>query len=261
MGQTSANLDSQSSASPSGSAGDLVVAYRRTTTSGSPGLFIYNNGVLNSGESVSTALPGTPTRMRIDCVVPDFNAGSTVTYGVFFDDSVTAFTSGSFTWSGTDENYLSLSSNLINTFTVGERHALFDNLQIRTLAGSGNAGFTAWQDANGTTGGLDEDHDGDGVSNGVEFFIYGPTANSGFTALPTVVDTGGLLTVTWTKAAGYDGTYGTDYVVETSATLTNPWTPVSEGTGADTVEITGAEVKFTFPAGTRDFARLKVTGP
>ena len=48
-------------------------------------------------------------------------------------------------------------------------------------------------------GNLDEDHDGDGVTNGVEYFIYGPIANtSGFTALPGVTNTAGTLSVTWT---------------------------------------------------------------
>jgi autotransporter-associated beta strand protein len=120
-------------------------------------------------------------------------------------------------------------------------------------------GFTAWQAANGTEGGLDEDHDNDGVSNGVEFFLGGATDTSGFTALPGVVDEGGSLSITWIKAdTGYDGVYGTDFVVETSETLTGTWSPQTLG---DTVVITGNAVKFTFPAGTINFARLKVTGP
>ena len=66
---------------------------------------------------------------------------------------------------------------------------------------------------------LGDDHDNDGVSNGVEYFLGGNTDTTGFTALPGVTNTGGTLSVTWTKAASYTGTYGTDFVVETSATL------------------------------------------
>jgi hypothetical protein len=68
--------------------------------------------------------------------------------------------------------------------------------------------------------------------------------------------------VTWTKDAGYTGNYGTDFVVETSTTLTGPWTAESS---PGNVTITGNDVKFTFPGGPaytgKNFARLKVTGP
>ncbi len=262
MGQTSTNLNDQTSASPAGSAGDLAVAYRLTTTSGSSGLFIYKNGVLNSAESVTTALPATPTRMRIDCSLPDFNSGSVVNYSVFFDDGVTAFATGTFTWSGTNENYISLTSNLILTPTVGERHALFDNLQVRSLGNEGGSGFDAWKTTNSATGQtLNDDHDDDGVSNGIEYFIGGPVGiTTGFTPVPGVPP-GGSLSVTWVKDDGYAAAYNIHYRVETSATLTHPWTPVGEGIGADKVEISGDNVIYTFPAGTRNFARLVVIGP
>jgi autotransporter-associated beta strand protein len=134
---------------------------------------------------------------------------------------------------------------------------------LTVTSGPAGGGFSAWQSANSTAGGLDEDHDGDGVSNGIEFFIYGPVAKSGFTALPPVDDDGGVLSVTWTKAAGYTGTYGTHYVVETSATLADPWVPqIANPDPGFTVTFPSAtEVKYTFPAGTKNFARLKVTGP
>jgi autotransporter-associated beta strand protein len=123
------------------------------------------------------------------------------------------------------------------------------------------AGFSAWQSANNTTGGLDADHDNDGVRNGIEYFLDGPVESTGFTALPGVVNDNGTLSVTWVKAAGYNGGYPADFVVETSATLTGTWMPAGLGTGAGEVEITGNNVKFTFPSGATIFARLKVTGP
>ena len=54
----------------------------------------------------------------------------------------------------------------------------------------------------------DQDYDGDGVKNGVEYFM-GQTG-SGFTANPGVV-----AGITWPKSAGFSGTYR----VETSANL------------------------------------------
>jgi hypothetical protein len=121
-------------------------------------------------------------------------------------------------------------------------------------------GFDSWKTKNGATGQtLADDHDGDGVFNGIEYFIGGPTGTTtGFTALPGVDNAAGVLSVTWTKAADYAGAYPTDFVVETSDTLTGTWTPQTLG---GTVIITGRSVKFTFPAGIRNFARLKVTGP
>jgi hypothetical protein len=146
------------------------------------------------------------------------------------------------------------------SMTPSEFSAARSALVTKWIGASGSD-FSAWQTANNTAGGLDEDHDGDGVDNGVEFFIYGPVANSGFTALPEVDDTGSPLSVTWTKATGYNGAYNTDFVVETSTTLTGAWTPATEGVNPGQVVITGDEVKYSFPAGTKNFARLRVTGP
>jgi autotransporter-associated beta strand protein len=139
-----------------------------------------------------------------------------------------------------------------------------DGNALKLNSGGAPTGFAAWQAANGTAGGLGDDHDNDGVDNGTEYFIYGPVASSGFTALPSVVNTGGTLSVTWTKAAGYTGAYGVaptgHFVVETSATLTGAWAPEAS---PGTVTISGNDVTYTFPnpLGTKKFARLKVTGP
>ena len=115
--------------------------------------------------------------------------------------------------------------------------------------------YSVWQSANGTTQGANFDHDDDGVQNGIEYFLGGSANTTGLTALPGVANTGGTLSVTWTKAAGFSGTYGTDFVVETSSTLSGVWAPETLGV---TVTITGNEVKYTFPAVTTNFARLKV---
>jgi fibronectin type 3 domain-containing protein len=142
------------------------------------------------------------------------------------------------------------------TMTPSEFNAQRSALVTKWIGGSG--GFSGWQLANSTAGGLDEDHDGDGVANGIEYFLGGDSNTTGFTPLPGVVTTAGVRSVTWTKAASYSGVYGSDFWIETSATLAPPWTPETEG---GNVTITGDEVKFTFPAGTEYFARLKVTGP
>jgi hypothetical protein len=125
--------------------------------------------------------------------------------------------------------------------------------------------YASWATTNTAGVNLNEDHDNDGVQNGVEYFLGGPTGNTtGFTALPGVVKAiDGTLSVTWPKGAGYIGVYGTDYVVETSATLTGVWTV--ETIEGGNITDSGASVKFTFPGGPvysgKNFARLRVTGP
>jgi autotransporter-associated beta strand protein len=122
-------------------------------------------------------------------------------------------------------------------------------------------GFASWQSTNSATGGLDADHDNDGVTNGIEYFLGGPNGNTtGFTPLPAVVNTAGTLSITWTKGPGYTGDYGTDFLIETSETLSAPWATETEGVN---ITITGNNVTYTFPnpLGTKKFARLVVTGP
>jgi hypothetical protein len=135
---------------------------------------------------------------------------------------------------------------------------------IDLLESATPTGFASWQATNGTTGQtLNLDHDGDGVPNGIEYFLGGPTGNTtGFTALPGVSNSSGALSVTWTKAAGYTGSYGADFVVETSVALTGVWTAESLAPSGN-VTITGNDVKYTFPSplGSKNFVRLKVTGP
>jgi autotransporter-associated beta strand protein len=122
-------------------------------------------------------------------------------------------------------------------------------------------GYPVWAAVNGAGANLNDDHDNDGVPNGVEYFLGGPNGNTtGSTALPGVTNTAGTLSVTWVMGAGYAGIYGTDFTVETSDTLTGMWTTESS---PGTVTITGSNVTYTFPAplGSKKFARLKVTGP
>ena len=144
----------------------------------------------------------------------------------------------------------------------GSKTYTFDETTgILTLAETPVAGYSAWATLNGAGVNFNEDHDNDGVDNGTEYFIGGTAGNTtGFTPLPGVANTLGVLSVTYTKAATYTGVYGTDYVVETSSTLADPWAPqLADPTPDFTVTFPNAtEVKYTFPAGTKQFARLKV---
>jgi hypothetical protein len=115
--------------------------------------------------------------------------------------------------------------------------------------------FASWQSANQPGGAFNGDHDGDGVPNAVEYFLGGSGNTTGPTSLPSVVNDNGNLSVTWTKAVTYPGTYGTHFWVETSTTLTGAWTIETIGSQ---VVLNGQQVTFNFPAGGRRFVRLAV---
>lgn len=116
--------------------------------------------------------------------------------------------------------------------------------------------FTTWQSLNGTSGTIASDHDNDGVPDGIEYFLGGTSNTTGQTVLPGITNTSGTLSITWTKSATYPGVYGTDFVIETSTTLTGMWTTETVG---ENVAITGNNVTYTFPSGgNRRFVRLKV---
>jgi hypothetical protein len=116
--------------------------------------------------------------------------------------------------------------------------------QIREVVAPGNT-FTAWTDANGATGqSPDQDHDNDGVENGIEYFM-GETGSS-FTALPGL---DGTNTVTWTMDPAYDGTYE----VQTSPDL-GTWTNVDPRP----VPVEG-NLSYLLPSGLgKQFVRLLV---
>jgi autotransporter-associated beta strand protein len=132
----------------------------------------------------------------------------------------------------------------------GKVYTFDEETGILTL--SGGTDFASWAATNAVGQTMGQDHDNDGVGNGIEYFMG--LSGSGFTATPAIATN---LAISWPKGASYTGTYGTHYVIETSADL-SIWDPVPE----TAVTIDADSVDYTLPTtGPKGFARLKVTGP
>lgn len=79
----------------------------------------------SSGNTLGVGGLGTKTgSIAVDFLVNDFNAGSTVDYRVYFDDALQG--TGSFTWSGTNENYIALDAR-------DNQGVFFDNFIVETI--------------------------------------------------------------------------------------------------------------------------------
>ena len=130
-------------------------------------------------------------------------------------------------------------------FSMGGRNAAFSGFQLLEQS-SGNT-FADWADANAPGQTPDQDHDKDGVENGIEYFM-GETG-SAFTAMPGLDETN---TITWPMDAAYDGTYE----IQTSPDLVN-WTNVFPKPTPS-----GGILTYTLPPGApsgKSFVRLLVT--
>lgn len=124
-----------------------------------------------------------------------------------------------------------------------------NSLELVYTTGSAG-GYTAWAADNAGGGDANDDFDGDGVPNGVEYFM-GETGSS-FTSNPGVV----AGKVTWSKDPDFDGSYK----IQVSDTLAaGSWTDIVPP-NASIDESDPNQVVFTLPTGApRKFARLSVT--
>ena len=121
-----------------------------------------------------------------------------------------------------------------------------------TVTSSPAAGYSAWQTANAPGQTVDQDHDNDGVDNGIEYFM-GQSGN-GFTATPVLNASNNI---TWTMGDDYAGTYATDYVIQTSSDLTT-WASVPVGNVTIDNTAPGKSVSYTLTGSGKRFVRLLV---
>ena len=254
-----------------------VNAYTGTTTVSSGTLILGTNDVLanTSGVSIDAAILATAAAISDTVGTLDITGTATLDLGAgatlsFADSSALDWAGGTLNLTGSFVSGASLRFGTTNLGLTTAQLALISAPGITSFSLDSDGylisggTYNSWAITNGVPGqAANLDHDQDGVSNGVEYFLGGPTGNTtGFTALPSATATGGSVSIIWTKATSYTGSYGTDFLVESSDSLTGDWQPESASpTPGATVTITGDEVKFTFPAGTRKFARLKLMIP
>lgn len=199
------------------------------------------------------------------------HAASTIRLGTgaalaFADSSAIDWTGGTLTITGTFVSGSSLRFGTTATALTATQLSKIVSAGITSfslnssgyLIGTTPPSYTTWQTANSSAGTFTADHDGDGVANGIEYFVGGNSNTTGTTPLPGVTNTSGTLSITWTKASTYPGVYGTNFWIESSDTLTGTWTTETVG---GTVTVNGNNITYTFPASTRRFVRLKVVGP
>jgi autotransporter-associated beta strand protein len=202
-------------------------------------LDVSGNAVIQLGSGASLAFADSSTI--------DWSGGTLAITGTFVSGSSLRFGTSSTALSTTQLSKIS-----------GGGFTSFSLNSSGYLVGSNGATFTSWQTTNSTAGAFNTDHDSDGVSNGIEYFIGGSSNTTGHTTLPGVTNTNGTLSVTWNKSASYPGIYGTDFWVESSDSLTGTWTLETAG---GNVIINSNTITYTFPSGTKRFVRLKVQGP
>ncbi len=246
--------------------------YSGTTSITGGTLILGANNVLPSTTNVTLGAATLDADTRTDSMgTLNVSAAATIRLGT---GAALAFTdSSAVTWAGT----LSITGTFVSgsSLRFGTTATALTATQLSKISSAGFTSFslnsngylianstvptyTNWSTTNGTAGAFTADHDNDGVANGIEYFLGGNSNTTGTTPLPGVTNTSGTLSITWTKSATYPGTYGTNFWIESTDTLTGTWTTETVG---GTVTMNGNNITYTFPTSARRFVRLKVVGP
>ncbi|MCH7227084.1 Ig-like domain-containing protein [Haloferula sp. A504] len=240
VGNSKAELDGWSTSSPTLFTSDFFFGYDPTGTTEVKifrgGQQVYQQTInLNGGGTLSVRFHG----------FSDFNANTTVSYEAFINGGSPVAT-GSFFWSGTDENYIALYSN----YTLMQ--GILDNFEVRTATGTPTEPFDVWADS-GTLPGtvtFEGDLNGDGVQDGIAFLLGVANPDDDATgALPTVSEDGsGGLQMTFDCLPVADRGTAKLYVQHSSDLST--WTP--SPTGVEVPDTSGgptSNVTFSVAAG------------
>jgi methionine-rich copper-binding protein CopC len=239
---------------------DLFVGYRGNQSA----IQVFDNGTEVINNTTAGDASTLPKKLQIDFTCPDFNAGSTVNYAVTFGGA--AMGTGSFTWSGTNENYIGVYSNL---FPASGTTGQMDDFAVAALiAEPPPSPYETWAATNAPGSEPDEDIDGDGVPNAIEFVLGGDKNTKDLGKLPIVATTGTNMTFTFVRdrdsvdpsvsvviEVGPNlGTWPNVFTVGGNTADSSAGVTVTDnGNGTDTITLTVPQAPDT-----KKFARLKV---
>jgi hypothetical protein len=169
---------------------DLFVGYRGNQSA----IQVFENGTEVINNATAGDASTLPKRLQIDFTCSDFNVGSTVNYEVTFGGI--AMGSGSFTWSGTNENYIGVYSNLFpSSGTTGQ----LDDFAVTALIAEPPSPYETWAATNSLGSNADGDFDSDGVPNAIEFVLGGDKNTQDLGKLPTATTDGSNMTFTFVR--------------------------------------------------------------
>jgi hypothetical protein len=238
---------------------DLFVGYLGNQSA----IQVFENGTEVINNATAGDASTLPKKLKIDFTCSDFNVGSTVNYAVTFGGA--AMGTGSFTWSGTNENYIGVYSNLFPASgTIGQ----MDDFSVTTLIAEPPSPYETWATSNAPGNDLDGDFDGDGVPNAIEFVLGGDKNSKDLGKLPTATTASGNMIFSFVRdrnsvdprvsvviEVGPNlGTWPNVFTVGGNTAGSSAGVTVTDnGNGTDIINLTVPRAPDT-----RKFARLKV---
>jgi hypothetical protein len=237
---------------------DLFVGYRGNQSA----IQVFENGTEVINNATAGDASTLPKKLKIDFTCSDFNVGSTVNYKVTFGGA--AMGTGSFTWSGTNENYIGVYSNL---FPASGTTGQLDDFAVSALVAEPSP-YETWAAINTLGSTPEEDFDSDGVPNAIEFVLGGDKNTNDLGKLPTATTSSSNMTFTFVRDRdSVDANVSVAIEVGTelgvwpnlftvggnTASSTAGVTVTDNGNGTDTITLTVPRAPDT-----RKFARLKV---
>jgi methionine-rich copper-binding protein CopC len=237
---------------------DLFVGYRGNQSA----IQVFENGTEVINNATAGDASTLPKKLKIDFTLSDFNVGSMVNYAITFGGA--AMGTGSFTWSGTNENYIGVYSNL---FPASGTTGQLDDFAVSALMAEPPP-YETWAATNALGSTADEDFDNDGVPNAIEFVLGGDKNTKDLGKLPIATTDGSNMSFTFVRDR--DSVHANVSVAIEVGTELGAWPSVftvggntagstagvsvlDNGNGTDTITLTVPRTPDT-----KKFARLKV---
>ena len=239
---------------------DLFVGYRGNQSA----IQVFENGTEVINNTTAGDASTLPKKLQIDFTCSDFNVGSTVNYAVTFGG--VPIGTGSFTWSGTNENYIGVYSNLYPASgTTGQ----MDDFAVTAMVAEPSSPYETWAVTNAPGSEPNEDIDGDGVPNAIEFVLGGDKNTNDLGKLPAATTDSGNMTFSFVRdrdsvdprvsvkievGSSLSSWPGVFTVGSSTAGSSAGVTVADNGSGTDTITLSVPQAPDT-----KKFARLKVS--